>query len=325
MSKQKLVKPLSIIAFIGVLFLVPVFNIQSYIFHVLIIVLINIILACSLRFIATTGQLSLGHGGMASVGAYTSALLVTKLGFSFWAALPLAGLTAMIIAFLVGYPFVRLKGIYFAMATLFLAEFFQLTAAQWKSLTGGHTGIQGISRPYPIVIPGLLNVDFASRVDFYYLALVMGIVTLLILYAIESSRIGMTFSSVQQSDSLSESIGVNTSRFKVLAFTIGSFFAGLVGAFYSQYFSCIVPSSFSFSTNIYIVIYMVVGGIRKFHGPIIGAFLLTVVSEMAGEMKEFEPFVLAGILLLIILFFPEGLVGLPQRLNKIVKKRFSHA
>jgi len=325
MSKRNLVKPLSYGALLVVLFLVPAFIAQPYVLHILIMAGLNIILASSLRFIATSGQISLGHGGMVSVGAFTSALLVMRLGLSFWAALPLAGLTTMILAFLVGYPFVRLKGIYFAMVTLFLAEFIRLTAEQWKSLTGGVAGIIAIPRPNPLIIPGLLNADFTSKVDFYYLSLVMVVVTLLILYAIESSRIGMTFFSIQQSEFLAESIGIDSSRFRVLAFSIGCFFAGMAGAFYSHYFTAMNPSSFGFLLGINVFIYMVVGGMLRFYGPIIGAFILTVTPELARELKEFEPFVFAGILLLIILFMPEGLISLPHRLRKIIRESFSHA
>jgi len=325
MSKRNLVKPLSYGALLVVLFLVPAFIAQPYVLHILIMAGLNIILASSLRFIATSGQISLGHGGMVSVGAFTSALLVMRLGLSFWAALPLAGLTTMILAFLVGYPFVRLKGIYFAMVTLFLAEFIRLTAEQWKSLTGGVAGIIAIPRPNPLIIPGLLNADFTSKVDFYYLSLVMVVVTLLILYAIESSRIGMTFFSIQQSEFLAESIGIDSARFRVLAFSIGCFFAGMAGAFYSHYFTAMNPSSFGFLLGINVFIYMVVGGMLRFYGPIIGAFILTVTPELARELKEFEPFVFAGILLLIILFMPEGLISLPHRLRKIIRESFSHA
>ena len=107
------------------------------------------------------------------------------------------------------------------MVTLFLTEFIKLTAEQWRSLTGGVYGIIAIPRPNALIIPGLINVSFDSKTDFYYLVLMMVLVTLLILYAIESSRIGMTFLSIQQSDLLAESVGVNSTGFRVLAFSIG--------------------------------------------------------------------------------------------------------
>jgi branched-chain amino acid transport system permease protein len=325
MSKKKLLKLLSYSFLTLVIFLLPLFIRQPYILHVLIMMGVNIILASSLRFIATSGQFSLAHAGMVSIGAYASPLLVMKQGFSFWVTFPIAGATSMIIACLIGYPFARLKGIYFTMVTLFLTEFIKLIAEQWRGLTGGVYGITGIPRPNAIIIPELLNVSFSSKVDFYYLALIMVIVTLLILYAIESSRIGMTFLSIQQSDLLAESVGVNSTGFRVLAFSIGCFFAGLDGAFYSHYLSAIAPGSFGFLLSIYAFIYMVVGGRRKFSGPIIGAIILTLIPELSRGFKEYEPFVFAGILLLVILLLREGVVSLPERLNKIIKRRFSHA
>jgi branched-chain amino acid transport system permease protein len=323
MDKRKLVKPLGFGALFVVLLLLPQFIRQPYVCHIFIMMGVNIILAVSLRFIAMSGQFSLGHAGMVSIGAYTSALLVIKGGLSFWLALPLSGLTAMSIACLVGYPFTRLKGIYFTMVTLFLAEFIRLTAEQWKSLTGGVSGIMTIPRPNPIIIPGLLNADFASKTDFYYLILMMVGITLLIFYAIESSRVGMTFLSIQQSESLSESIGINSTRFRVLAFGIGCFFAGIDGSFYSHYFSAIAPGSFGFLLGIYIFIYMVVGGMKRFAGPMIGAVILTLIPEFARRVKAYEPFVFAAILLLTIFFLRGGIISLPERLSKIITRRVS--
>lgn len=316
MDRRKIVPLLSLGVLLIVLLLVPIFVSQPYVLHVLIVMGVNITLATSLRFIATVGQFSLAHAGMVSIGAYSSALLVIKLGFSFWAALPFAGLTAMSIAFLVGSPFVRLKGIYFTMVTLFLTEFITLLATEWRGLTGGVHGIISIPRPNAIVIPGLLNLTFASKVDFYYLALAMVGFTLISLYAIESSRIGIAFSSVRQSEALAESIGVNSAGFRVFAFSLGCFFAGIAGAFYSHYFSAIAPGSFGFLLSINVFIYMVVGGVRRFTGPIIGAIILTLIPELARTVKEYEPFVFAAVLLVVIFFLREGLVSLPVLFRK---------
>jgi branched-chain amino acid transport system permease protein len=318
MSKGRLFKTLTLTAAIIAFLFVPAFIGQPYVLHILIVMGVNVVLASSLRFIATSGQFSLGHAGMVSIGAYTSALLVMRLGISFWLALPLAGLTAMIVATLVGYPFARLKGIYFTMVTLFFTEVVKLTAEEWRSLTGGVAGILAIPRPDAVVIPGLVRVDFSSKQDFYYLALAMVVVTLLILGAIESSRMGMTFLSVQQSEPLSESVGVNTAGFRVLAFSIGGFFAGLAGAFYSHYVSAIAPGSFGFLLAIYIFIYMVVGGTQKFSGPIIGAAFLTLVPELSRWAKEYEPFIFAGILLAVIFFLRGGLASLPDRMRRLL-------
>jgi branched-chain amino acid transport system permease protein len=314
MSKDKLSKPLICTISVVLMFLVPLAIDGEYTLHILIMAALNIILASSLRLILTTGQLSLAHGGMMTAGAYTSSLLVMKLGISFWAALPLAGLAAATLALMVGFPFVRIKGIYFAMVTVFLAEMITLTAEQCRSITGGSSGIFAIPKPGPIVSPGLLKMTFTSKVDFYYLALVLMLITLLFLFAIEHSRIGLTLLSIRQADFLAESVGVNTARFKVLAFCVGCFFAGTAGGFYSHYIRAINPRSFDFFFAIYVVTFMIVGGGGRFAGPILGAFILTLLPELFRWLKEFQPFVFAGVLMAVIFFLPEGLVGLPTRL-----------
>jgi branched-chain amino acid transport system permease protein len=282
----------------------------------------NVVLAGSLRFINLSGQLSLAHGGMMTIGAYTSTLLVMKLGLSSWAAMFMAGLTASIIACLVGFPFVRLKGIYFSIVTIFLGEMVILTAKQWRNLTGGSSGIYNIPQPDPIAIPGILKITISSKMDFYFLVLVLMLVSLLILYAIENSRIGMTLKGVQQSDSLSESVGINTTGYKVLAFSIGCFFPGIIGGFYSQYIMTISPEIFSFLYTIYVLIYMTVGGSGTFGGPILGAVVLTLLPEVTRPLKTFVPFFFAAVLIAVIFFMPEGMVGLPAKISRTVQGLF---
>jgi branched-chain amino acid transport system permease protein len=286
---------------------------------------VAIILASSVRLISSSGLLSLAHGGMMAIGAYTSALLVMKLGISSWVSLLAAGVAAGLFALVIGYPFVRLKGLYFALTTVFLNEVINLIISQWKSLTGGTSGIISIPHPDPIVIPGLITIDFSSKVDFYYFILVLTLVILLILYAFEHSRIGQTWRSIGQAPAVAESIGINVPRYQVMGFVIGCFFAGVTGAFYSHYITALTPSSFNMFWSIYIVIYMTVGGMGSFAGPIIGAFLLTLLPETASVLKEYQPYVFAGVLILVTFLLPDGLVSLPGRVKAFIKKRRGHA
>ncbi len=299
------------------LLFIPLANPGPYIIHILILTIINIVLASSLRLINLSGQLSLAHGGMMSIGAYTSALLVMKLGMSTWLALVLAGIFAALIAFLIGFPFTRLKGIYFAMVTIFFVEIVTLIIQQWRELTNGSNGIFNIPRPDAINIPGIINITFASKENFYYLLIVIMVISLAVIYAIMRSRIGLIFRGIQQAHSLSESIGINTTSYKIMAFSIGSFFPGILGGFYSQYISAIDPTTFGFLFTIYVLIYMIVGGTENFAGPIIGAIILTLLPEVARPLKAFMPFIFAAVLMLIIFFMPEGLIGLPQRFKNI--------
>ena len=301
------------------LLLVPLFITNSYWLHVFIMAGMAVVLACSLRVIANAGLISMGHGGMMAVGAYTSALLVTKLGFSSWGALLIAGLAAAFLALLVGFPFMRIKGIYFSLVTVFLAEVVRLTIEQWRSVTGGTMGLTGIPVPDAIVIPGVLRADFTSKMQFYYLALVLVGFSLSLLYALERSRFSKIFAGIEQADFLADSVGISSARFKVLAFCIGCFFAGLVGGFYSQYMSTITPSTFGFVYSVYVLIYVVVGGRKRFTGPIIGAIIFTFIPEVARPLKEYQPFIFAGLLMLTIFFLREGVVSLPGRVLKLVR------
>ena len=135
----------------------------------------------------------------------------------------------------------------------------------------------------------------------------------------------MTLNGIQQSDSLAESVGINCTGYKVLAFSIGCFFPGIAGGFYAQYISTINPTTFGFLFTIYVIIYLVVGGMKSFAGPIIGAFIFTILPEILRPLKEFQPYFFAGSLMLIIFFMPEGLVGLPKRImvvyDRVIDKR----
>ena len=326
---SKIVKPASYTALVVLLFLVPLFVKGAYFLHILIMAGITIILTSSLRTIATTGQISLAHPGFMAIGAYTSALLVMKLGLSFWAAFPIGGIAAVLLALLVGYLFVRVKRVYFAMLTLFMGAIIRLTIMEWRDLTHGSSGLLNIPPPNSIVIPGLLNIAFDSKIPYYYLILALVLISLLFLYRIDSSRVGRILLAIQQGDYVAESVGISVTSFKVLALCVGCFFAGIAGSFYAHYIKVLSPDSFGVLQAIYIVVYMVVGGRRRFYGAILGAFILILLPEFFRVLKEYQPFVFVGILLMIIYLLPDGLVSLPEavksRTKRFRKVRLSNA
>ncbi|NLV72713.1 MAG: branched-chain amino acid ABC transporter permease [Actinobacteria bacterium] len=303
--------------FLVALVLFGVFYSGDYVLHVGVLVMINVVLASSLRLINLSGQLSLAHGGFVTLGAYASAVLLTKVGMSStWLALLISAVLAAVIAVVIGIPFTRLKGIYFTITGIFFVQVIVLTVQQWRSITGGNGGLQGVPRP-----DSILGIEFASKTSFFMLAIVLMVVSLVILWAIERSRIGMTFLGIKQADSLAESIGINTTVYKVAAFAIGGFFAGLMGGFYVQYVSAVDPTVFGFLPTIYMLIYVIVGGEDSFLGPMVGAALLTILPEVARPLQSWMPLLFAAILMVIIFLLPEGLVGLPHRLVGLLKKR----
>ena len=320
MNKNDLTRLITILAIVCLLFLVPLFIKSNYWLHVLIITGINILLAVSLRALAHTGQISMGTAGFMLVGAYSSALLAINLGFSFWVAMPLGGLAAAIIALAAGYPFLKAKGIYFAILTVMLAEVCRLIAWYWKDVTGGSGGLQYIPAPDPISIFGLITIAFTTKVAFYYLMLVIVIVSLIILYRTEKSWLGLMWSSINEADTLAKAMGINIMGHKILIFAISSFFMGVAGALYAHYMGSLSPygipgSVFGFTASIYVLLYVVVGGEARFAGPIIGAFLLTMVSELARSLREYMPLLFGGLLVLVVFLMPQGIIGLGSQLS----------
>ena len=316
MNRQTgLTKLISIFVIVLLLFLLPLVFGGQYILYVLVWLGISIALTSSLRVISLSGLISIGHGGLMLIGVYTSSLLVMKLGLSTWWALLLSGVAAAVFALIIGFPFVRLKGMYFTMVTMFMTEVILMVSEQWSSLTGGSAGIMNIPRPDPIRIGGLIDIDFTSYTNIYYLMLVLVIASLLVLYLIEHSRIGRSWQAINRDDLLAESIGINVAAYKVLGFTIGSFFAGVFGGFYSQFYNAFTPREFGFFFSIYILVYLIVGGRRSFFGPVIGCLLLLLIPELIGGLGGYRPFVFVAILMAVLYTLPDGLASLPDKLK----------
>jgi branched-chain amino acid transport system permease protein len=321
MNRRHLVNIIVIAALICLLFLVPLFWKSLYWIHVLILTMINVLLAVSLRALSRTGQISLGTAGFTLLGAYSSALLAIKFGLSFWITMPVAGLVAAVVALIFGYPFLRAKGIYFAILTVMLAEVCRLTAWYWTSMTGGSAGLKNIPSPDPINILGITTLTFNTKIAYYYLALVIVIISLIILYRMERSWLGLMWSAISEADNLAQAVGINIIGHKMLIFCVSSFFIGIAGALYAHYIGTITAhgtpgSLFGFTASIYVLLYAVVGGESRFAGPIIGAVLLTMFPEVARGLKEYIPLIFGGLLILFMFFMPEGIVGFSALLSR---------
>lgn len=291
---------------------------NNYFLAVFILCMINVILASSLRTIASTGQLCVGITAFSGIGAYTSALLMMKVGLPIWATLPLAGLAAMAVTSIIAYPSVRVKGIYFAMVTLFFVEVVQLSITEWRSLTGGSNGITDVPSIGKLSFLGQ-HIDFGHMLPYSYFVIVIMVISLLILYRIDNSRLGKTLASIEQGELLSKSVGINTVGLKVASFCIGSFFAGVAGCLYAHDIRVLSPDSFGLFPSIYILIDMVAGGRKKFIGPIIGAVILTIIPQIFSSFVEYQPFFYVAALYIVLYTMPGGLVDLPS----IVKLRLT--
>jgi branched-chain amino acid transport system permease protein len=301
--------------FIVILCLGPVL-LNIYWISVLALCLINILLAVSLRTIKLLDLISLGHVGFTLVGAYGSALLVMKGGIPFWAALILAGLMSSLLAFILGYPFLKVKGIYFAVLTLLTSETFRLIAYHWRKVTGGQIGLTRIPSPSQIALPGIGAVRFDDITGYYYIIIVVVLISLFILYKIEHSHLSFKWRAIRDAEGLALSVGINAARYKVINFSIACFFAGIAGSLFAHYqhnLSADFTSRFGVWTSIYLLVYMVVGGADKFAGPIVGTLVISFISEILRSIGEYQPMVIGGIAIGIMLFIPEGIIGLPHR------------
>jgi branched-chain amino acid transport system permease protein len=253
-----------------------------------------------------------------SLGAYTSALLAKNLGMPFEISLLSGALLAAIVGLAIGYPALRLRGVYFAMVTVAFVEVIRLVAQIWVPLTNGMSGLSGIPKP------NLLGMTLTTKTSQYYLVLFLMITILVVLWKLESSRLGLIWKSIGMSDNLAQSLGVNIAKHKLLAFTLGCFFAGVAGAFYAHFIRFLFPPEFGFLMATNILVYNFVGGRGHFVGPIIGAIFLSLLSEpFRGSPYETIFFSIA--MLLTILFLPGGLITLPARLGGLRWRRTASA
>jgi len=283
--------------------------------EILVLLVINVLLVCSYRLLTLTGEWSLAHAVIMGVGAYASGLCAKDLGLPVPIAMVVGAATAGFLAFLLSFPLFRMKGFYFLIGSFAAGEVIRLMW-KWSDLTFLFGGPKGIKRIPPM--PDIFSIDFYEPVNYYYLCLIVVSISLLILYRIERSRIGLTFHAIHWQDKLAESVGVDTFRYRMLAFVISAFFAGLAGALYAHYVGAVAPNRFDVEEMVYILIWAIVGGTATFYGPIIGVIALTVLNEVILRslgVDEMRPMLYGGILIISILFLPDGLESLLPKIK----------
>jgi len=298
--------------------LAPAFVNTGYSTLVLSWVCLNCVMAASMRFVMLTGHVNFAYGGFVGIGAYTSALLVMRAGLPLCFAVLIAGIVCAIVALGFGLPTLKLKGAYFFMASFGFAEVIRIIFHYFFiDLFGGVDGITGI--PYPGSVLGI-SFDPKRGWGYYYLILLICSLSLWVLYQLEhNTRLGKILMSIQQSESLAESVGITPMTYKVMGFIIGSFFAGVTGSLYSHLIGVIAPEDFTFMFSVYILMYVVIGGKGNFFGPPVGAAFLTFISSFWLKALGFwESVAFAVVMLITILFLPEGLAMLPARISSLL-------
>jgi branched-chain amino acid transport system permease protein len=277
-----------------------------------VLILINILLTSSLRTIFILDEISLGHVGFSLIGAYTAALMSLKWGVPFWAALLLAGSASALVALILAYPFMKLKGIYFSILTFMTAEIFRLIAYNWVSLTGGSNGLANLPPATPLSLPAVGTVTFTSMSHFYYLTFGVVVISLAIIYSLERSHLSAKWRAIRDADNLAMSVGINVMKYKMINFTIACFFAGIAGAlfaFYQRGLSADLTGRFGVMTSLTMVVYIVVGGKNLFFGPMIGVLVIELFSELARPINAYRPMLIGAIAIVVALRLPEGIGG----------------
>ncbi|HCH22927.1 MAG TPA: branched-chain amino acid ABC transporter permease [Oceanospirillaceae bacterium] len=280
----------------------------------MIFLIINLLVVVSYRLMTLTGEWSLIHIIMMGVGAYTSALLSKNLGISVWLTIPLAGVVAACLAGLLSAPLFRTTQFYFLIGSFAVGEAIRLAWIYFIKPFGGSSGISSVPSPE------LFGIDFMDPIPYYYLVLLVVSACLLILYRIEHSRIGLTLHAVHWRAPLAQSVGVDTWKYRAMAFMIASLFVGIAGALKIHYLGNVTPHQFGVGTMVFVLIWVIVGGYNTFYGPIFGAVVLSVLDEVLRELNEYRPAIYGALLIAAIMFMPKGLEHLGQRYKTWLKR-----
>lgn len=271
---------------------------------------LNLMLVLGLAIIARTGQLSIGHAGFALVGGYVSALLALKLGVTPLAGIAIAGIVAAVVAAILGWIILRLRGVYFVLVAFSFGQIAVLLALDLGDLTGGANGLVGIP---PLSLFGYV---VANKPQFYPIALCFALVTLLVTWLLFRSPFGDMMAATADNQRLSEACGIDTHKTQVIAFAIGSGIAGVAGALTAHYLRFLSPDSFTFWDSVTYLTMLVVGGRSGVAGPLVGVLTLTPLPELLRSTQGLQHIIYGAVLVLSLLFLPDGLASLPARLRE---------
>jgi len=297
---------------------------DAYMLYVANLIGFAIIAAVGLNLLTGfTGQISLGHAAFVGVGGYAAAVLITRFGAPFWLALPLAGLVSALIGLVIGIPSLRVKGLYLCIATLASQFILEYVFVHWESVT---RGIRGINVPPPR-FGGFV---FDTEASFYYITLVVMLMCVGFARNLVRTKWGRAFVAVRDRDLAAEIIGINLFRYKLVAFGVSSFYAGIAGGLWVSFMKVVTPEHFPFSLSIQYLAMIIVGGLGTILGSIFGAIFMTLVPELlnvlTGTTKHFFPGmeqlfipmkdVIFGMLIVgFLVFEPHGLAEIWHRIK----------
>lgn len=303
------------LALVAAALVVPLAGPSSFTLHVLILVLFWTTLGAAWNVLGgLAGQVSFGHAALVGVGAYTTMILYLKLGIAPWWGMAAGGVAAALVSMPVGLLCFRLRGPYFSLATLAVAELVRLVALNYEALTNGAQGFLITSLP-PVRLAGA-EVDWESKVPFYVAAALLAVAALASTAWLKGSRLGAWLVAIRENEDAAEAIGVDATRAKVVTLAHSAFLAGLGGGFYATYFRYVDPDAVcNIGLSMEMVFIAMVGGLGTVGGPLAGAVFLTVLGELVRERFATGHLVVYGLfMMLVIRFMPEGIWGRVHRL-----------
>lgn len=304
--------PLIALALLSVL---PLIGLSSYMMHIIILVIMWSIIGMAWNLLGGyCGQVSFGHAAYFGVGAYTAGILYSKLGASPWWGVPLSIVVVSVFAFILGYVVLRLRGPFFALATLASGEVMRVTAENWVGVTGGTLGIMVQKRTW------------VGKAWYYYIILLIAAMTFLLVKKLIESKLGYYFVAIREDQDAAESLGINTTLYKTTALCISGALTGVAGAFYMNYMGYIDPQVVFALHDISIITIMIVmvGGVAMYWGPLVGAVIMVLLAEWVRSIPGLGAAhqTLFGILLiLIIIFLPNGIVGDFPKIKRLLGLR----
>jgi branched-chain amino acid transport system permease protein len=296
-----------VLIFFLVLILLPVVTQDPYLLRILILANIFAILAASWDLLSGfTGQMNFGHALFFGVGAYTAALLNLHAHIPPWGSVPIGALAAVLAGLIIGLPCLRLKGTYLALTTLAFPIILKGIVFAIPDITGGELGISGLDR-----LSG-------SRLTDYYISVVCMLGLCTIMWKITDLNTGIIFHAIREDEVAARASGINTTRYKLLAFCLSGFFAGISGGLYAHFMRIAGPSTLEISMSFTVVIWAVFGGIVTIYGPVGAVFILFPLLEFLRFWPEYRTLMFAILILVILLYMPDGL--LPWLREKIEKE-----
>lgn len=285
--------------------LIPAIGSSKYYTNMMVMCLINIVVVTGLNFITgMTGQMNMGTAGIYSLGAYTSALMTTKLGVSAWLGLLCAIAMGCIIGVCLGYPSLRLKGVYLSLTTIGFSEVVRILITNLDDLTGGAVGVRKIP-PFK-----LFGYELKSNVSCYYLYLVIALILVVIAWRIAHSKYGRAFTAIKDNPEALETSGVNIARLKILAFTLCAIYGCIGGALYAHFVRYINASTYVMNFSVNYIIMLVIGGLGSVPGSVLGALIVTLTPELLRFLEEYYWLIYSIITLLFVVFLPNGMISL---------------